>query len=83
MFRILTSQGPHSRGGAKNYIVDGKMSVGFAFVAYPVEYRSSGVKTFIVDKSGVIYERNLGLETTKLAQTMTTYDLDSTWNKVE
>ena len=83
MFRILTSQGPHSRGGAKNYIVDGKMSVGFAFVAYPVEYRSSGVKTFIVDKSGVIYERNLGLETTKLAQTMTTYDPDSTWNKVE
>jgi DUF2950 family protein len=83
MFRILTSQGPHTRGGAKNYIVDGKMSVGFAFVAYPVEYRSSGVKTFIVDKSGVIYERDLGPETTKLAQTMTTYDPDSTWNKVE
>jgi len=83
MFRILTSQGPHARGGAKNYIVDGKMSTGFAFVAYPVEYRSSGVMTFIVDKSGAIYEKDLGPDTTKLAQTMTTYDPDSTWHKAE
>ncbi len=83
MFRILTSQGPHAPGGAKNYIVDGKMSAGFAFVAYPVEYRSSGVMTFIVDKSGAIYEADLGPDTTTLAQTMTTYDPDSTWHKVE
>jgi len=83
MFRILTSQGPHASGGAKNYIVDGKMSAGFAFVAYPVEYRSSGVKTFIVDKSGTIYEKDLGPGTTKLAQAMTAYDPDSTWHKVE
>src|SRR6266849_645581 len=58
MFRILTTQGPHTPGGAKNYIVDGKMSAGFAFVAYPVEYRSSGVMTFIVDESGTIYEKD-------------------------
>jgi Protein of unknown function (DUF2950) len=83
MFRILTSQGPHAPGAAKNYIVDGKMSAGFAFVAYPVEYRSSGVMTFIVDKSGTIYERDLGPDTTKLAQAMTAYDPDSTWHKVE
>jgi hypothetical protein len=83
MFRILTSQGPHAPGRAKNYIVDGKMSAGFAFVAYPVEYRSSGVMTFIVDKSGTIYEKDLGLDTTKLAQAMTAYDPDSTWHKVE
>jgi len=83
MFRILTSQGPHAPGGAKNYIADGKMSAGFAFVAYPVEHRSSGVMTFIVDKSGAIYEKDLGRDTTKLAQTMTTYDPDSTWHKVE
>jgi hypothetical protein len=83
MFRILTSQGGHAPGGAKNYIVDGKMSAGFAFVAYPVEYRSSGVMTFIVDKSGTIYEKDLGPNTTKLAQAMTAYDPDSTWHKVE
>jgi hypothetical protein len=83
MFRILTSQGPHAPGGAKNYIVDGKMSAGFSFVAYPVEYRSSGVMTLIVDKSGIIYEKDLGPNTTTLAQTMTVYDPDSTWHKVE
>jgi len=83
MFRILTSQGSHAAGGAKNYIFDGKMTAGFAFVAYPVEYRSSGVMTFIVDKSGAIYEKDLGPDTTKLAQAMTAYDPDSTWHKVE
>jgi len=83
MFRILTSQGRHAPGGAKNYIVDGKMSAGFAFVAYPVEYRSSGVMTLIVDKSGTIYEKDLGPDTKKLAQAMTAYDPDSTWHKLE
>jgi len=83
MFRLLTSQGPHAPGGAKNYIVDGKMSAGFAFVAYPVEYRSSGVMTFIVDESGAIYEKDLGPDTTKLAQAMTVYDPDSSWHKAE
>jgi hypothetical protein len=81
MFRILTSQGPHAPRGAKNYIVDGKMSAGFAFVAYPVEYRSSGVMTFIVDESGTIYEKDLGSNTTKLAQAMTAYDPDSSWQQ--
>jgi hypothetical protein len=83
VFRILTSQGPHAPGGAKSYIVEGKMGAGFAFVAYPVEYRSSGVMTFIVDKSGAIYEKDLGPKTTKLAQAMTAYDPDSTWHKAE
>jgi hypothetical protein len=83
MFRILTSQGRHVPGGTKKYIVDGKMSAGFAFVAYPFDYRSSGVMTFVVDESGTIYEKDLGPETTKLAQTMTVYDPDSTWHKVE
>jgi hypothetical protein len=83
MFRILTSQGRHAPGGAKNYIVDGKMSVGFAFVAYPVEYRSSGVMTFIVDESGTIYEKDLGPDTTELARAMTAYDPDPTWHKAD
>jgi hypothetical protein len=83
MFQILTSQGTHAPGGAKNYIVDGKMSAGFAFVAYPVEYRSSGVMTFIVNESGTIYEKDFGPDTTKLAQAMTAYDPDPSWRKVE
>jgi hypothetical protein len=82
-FRILTSQGPHAPGGAKNYVVNGKMTAGFAFVAYPAEYRSSGVMTFVVSKSGVIYEKDLGPNTTKLAEATTAYDPDSTWHKVE
>jgi hypothetical protein len=83
MFRILTSQGRHAPGGTRKYIADGKMIAGFAFVAYPVEYRSSGAMTFIVDQSGTIYEKDLGPNTTKLAQAMTTYDPDSTWHKAE
>jgi hypothetical protein len=82
-FRVLTSQGPHASGGAKKYVVDGKMTLGFALVAYPVEYRSSGVMTFIVSKSGTIYAKDLGPNTTKLAQAMTAYDPDSTWHKEE
>ena len=81
MFRILTSQGAHAPGGAKNYVLDGKMTAGFAFVAYPVEYRSSGVMTFIVDASGNIYEKDLGRNTVKLAQGMTAYDPDSSWHQ--
>jgi hypothetical protein len=82
-FRILTSQGPHAPGGAKNYVVGGKMTAGFAFVAYPAEYHSSGVMTLIVNKSGTVYEKDLGPDTTKLAEAMTSFDPDSTWNKVE
>jgi hypothetical protein len=82
-FRILTSQGSHAPGGAKNYVIDGKMSAGFAFVAYPAEYRSSGVMTFIADESGTIYEKDLGRNTTKLAEAMTVYDPDSTWHNAE
>jgi Protein of unknown function (DUF2950) len=83
MFRILTSQGPHASGGAKSYIVDGKMTAGFAAVAYPVDYRSSGVMTFIVDESGAIYEKDLGPNSTSLARAMTVYEPDSTWHKAE
>jgi hypothetical protein len=82
-FRILTSQGAHAPGGAKNYIVDGKMIEGFAFVAYPAEYRSSGVVTFLVDESGTIYQKDLGPNTIELAEKMTAYDPDSTWKKAE
>lgn len=80
-FRILTSQGTHAPGGARNYIIGGKMTGGVAFVAYPAEYRSSGVMTFIIDESGSIYEKDLGPNTTKLAHAMTAYDPDETWHQ--
>src|SRR3984893_10021764 len=82
-FRILRSQGSHAPGGAKNYIIGGKMTAGFAFVAYPAEYRSSGVMTLIVNQSGTIYEKDLGPNTTKIAEAMTMFDPDSTWTRVD
>jgi hypothetical protein len=83
LFRILTSQGPHAQGGAKNYVVERKMTAGFAFIAYPAEYHSSGVMTFIVNQSGTIYEKDLGPNTTKLAEAIAAYDPDSMWHKAE
>jgi hypothetical protein len=80
-FHILTVQGKHAPGGAKQYIVDGKMTEGFAFVAYPAEYRSSGVMTFLVGSDGVVYERDLGKATDVIANSMKKYDPDSTWRK--
>jgi hypothetical protein len=82
-FQILTKQGEHAPGGAKNYIVDGKMTRGFAFLAYPVEYAASGVMTFIVDQDGIVYQKDLGPKTTELANALREYDPDKTWARVE
>jgi Protein of unknown function (DUF2950) len=82
-FHVLTMQGKHAPGGKKQYIVDGKMTEGFAFVAYPAEYRSSGVMTFMVGSDGVVYERDLGKETDAVAGSMKAYNPDSTWKKEE
>jgi len=82
-YRILTRQGRSGPGGAKNYVVNGKMTGGFAFVAYPAEYRSSGVMTFIVNEDGVVYERDLGNKTAVLAKAMKEYNPDSRWKKAE
>jgi hypothetical protein len=78
-FRILTAQGNNAEGGAKSYLVNGKMVGGFAFVAYPAVYRSSGVMTFIVNQNGVVYQKDFGPDTEKIANAMTEYDPDSTW----
>jgi hypothetical protein len=80
-FHVLTSQGKHAPGGAKQYVVDGKMTEGFAFVAYPAEYRSSGVMTFIVGSDGTVYQRDLGSATETIAGSMKAYDPDSTWRE--
>jgi hypothetical protein len=82
-YHILTGQGKSAPGGARDYALNGKMSRGFAFVAYPAEYRSSGVMTFIVDQSGVVYQRDLGPNTILIAKAMKEYDPDSNWQKAE
>jgi hypothetical protein len=82
-YRILTSQGKDAPGGAKSYIVNGKMTTGFAFVAYPAEYRSSGVMTFIVSLDGVVYQKDLGKNTDGLAKAMNEYNRDSGWKKAK
>ena len=82
-YRILKRQGKHAPGGAKDYTVDGRMSGGFAFVAYPAEYRSSGVMTFIVNKDGTVYQKDLGQRTAVRAGAMIQYDPDATWKRVE
>ncbi len=82
-YRVLTSQGMHAPGGAKSYIVDGKMAEGFAFVAYPAEYRVSGVMTFIVGEDGVVYQKDLGVKTAVIASEIKAYNPNSTWRKCE
>jgi hypothetical protein len=81
-FRILTAQGANAKGGAKSYIVNGKMTGGFAFLAYPADYRSSGVMTFLIDQNGVIYQKDLGPKTADLAKAMTTFNPNKTWIEV-
>ena len=81
-FHTLKAQGASAKGGAKDYIVDGKMTGGFAFVAWPAEYKNSGVMTFLVGKDGVVYEKNLGPKTADVIKAMTTYNPDSTWKAV-
>ncbi len=82
-YHILTRQGKNAPGGAKSYIVNGKMTGGFAFVAYPAEYASSGVMTFIVSEDGAVYEKDLGKKTDILAKTMKDYNPNSGWQKAE
>ena len=83
LFHALTRQGKNVSGGAKSYIANGKMTEGFAFVAYPAEYRSSGVMTFIVSQDGVVYQKDLGKKTEALGKGMQEYNPDSSWSKAE
>ena len=79
-FRMLKKQGSHAPGGAKDYVVDGKMVGGFAFVAYPAEYGNSGVMTFIINQDGVLLQKDLGKTTTETATAMSEFDPDTTWS---
>ncbi len=83
LFRPLTAQGPAAPGGAKSYISNGEMKSGFALIAYPAEYRKSGVMSFIVNHDGVIYERDLGDKTPQVASQTTEYNPDKSWRKIQ
>jgi hypothetical protein len=82
-YRILTRQGAAAKGGARDYMLGGKLTRGFAFVAYPAAYRNSGVMTFVVNQNGVVYQKDLGPSTTELAAAMTEYDPDETWQPAD
>jgi hypothetical protein len=81
-FRILNKQTSNTPGGAKDYITDGKMAGGFAFVAYPAEYGNTGIMTFIINQDGILLQKDLGNSTEAAATTMTALDPDNTWNIV-
>ena len=82
-FKILDKQGAAAPGGELEYIVRGKMIGGFGLVAYPAEYRNSGVMTFIVNHNGVVYQKDLGPRTAELAERMKAFNPDKTWQKVD
>ncbi len=82
-YRILKAQGKNAPGGEYDYVVKGKMIGGFALVAYPAEYGNSGVMTFIVNQDGVVYEKDLGKDTEKIAAVIKKFDPDGTWKKVQ
>ena len=80
-FKILKAQGEQANGGAFDYVVDGKMVLGFALVAYPAKYGASGIMTFIVNQEDQVYEKDLGEETARIAEEMAAFDPDDTWEK--
>lgn len=81
-YRMLFSQGAAANGGAENYIVDGKLKNGFALVGYPDSYGASGVMTFLVNQDGVVWQRDLGDDTTKIASAMTQFNPDNSWTPI-
>jgi hypothetical protein len=82
-FRILSRQGASAPNGAKNFIADGRMTGGFALLAYPAEYGVSGVMTFIAGQDGSVYQKDFGANTTALAKALHEYNPDNQWQKVE
>jgi hypothetical protein len=82
-YKVLEGQGKNAPGGAKKYLVDGKMTNGFGFLAYPAEYRASGVVTFMINQDGVIVQKDLGPDTAKLAGAIDEYNPDKTWQEVD
>ena len=82
-FRLLTAQGKDAPGGARNYLVHGRLLGGFAVVAYPALYGNSGIMTFIANQDGAVYEKDLGANTSALAQGMNAYNPDKSWTALK
>jgi hypothetical protein len=83
LFKIIKAQGANAEGGAFDYVVNGKMILGFALLAYPAEYGTSGIMTFVVNQNGIVYQKDLGKKTGTTAAAMKRYNPDSSWKKVE
>ena len=83
LYRILTSQGDAARGGARDYVVNDRMIGGFGLIAIPAEYGNSGVMTFVINNDGLVFEKDLGPDTAKLADEITSFNPDSSWTKAE
>jgi hypothetical protein len=81
-FRILTAQGPNAEGGAKSYIQSGRMTGGFALIAWPARFGSTGIMTFIVGPDGDVYQKDLGPNTAQIAAAVTLFDPDFTWTHI-
>jgi Protein of unknown function (DUF2950) len=81
-FRMLYRQGEHANGGARDYFNNGVLSNGFGLVAWPADYESSGVMTFIVNPDGVVFQKDLGDDTENAVKALTSFDPDSTWTAI-
>jgi hypothetical protein len=81
-FKILTSQGPQASGGEMSYLYNGLMTKGFALIAWPSDYKSTGIMTFIVDKAGIVFQKDLGPRTPEIAGAYRAYNPDETWTPV-
>jgi hypothetical protein len=82
-FKILKAQGPNAPGGAKTYVSGGRMTGGFAILAWPAAYENGGVMTFAVNQDGIVFQKDLGAETAKIAAGITRFDPDVTWARVD
>lgn len=82
-FRVLKAQGPNADGGAKSFVQSGRMTDGFAFIAWPAVFASSGIMTFIVGPDGDVYQKDLGRDTARIAAEMTVFDPDLTWTRID
>jgi len=81
-FRILKAQGPNAYGGARDYVVDDRMTGGFAILAFPAEYGASGVMTFLVSRRGTVFQKDLGDSAAQAASAITAFDPDPSWTRL-
>ena len=79
LYKVLTAQGEQAPGGAMSYLKDGRLTQGFALLAWPASYGRSGIMTFQVNQKGMVYERDLGMDTATLAAAIEAYDPGEGW----